>query len=112
MSSRAAKLRIAVDHLVSVVMELREAEKGDDTGLSLGELIHRERAAWGLSLQGLADKAGSTKAHIWDLEQGRASNPTVRTLLGLSDALRLPVIQLVNAAAATQRNAPPLSGGA
>lgn len=39
-----------------------------------------------LSLQEVADRAGLSKSHIWELEQGRARNPTVDTAVRLSRA--------------------------
>lgn len=100
---RAARLQVAVDHLVSVIGELREADKGDDTGLSLGGLIEREREAWGLSLQGLADKCGMSKAHVWEMSQDRSVNPTASAIAALATALILPPIQVLNAALTSQR---------
>lgn len=63
----------------------------EDTGrYSMKALIASERAALGLSLQEVADRAGITKSHMWELEQGRAVNPTVWTVYGLSRALGVP----------------------
>jgi len=42
-----------------------------------------------MSLQVLADEAGLTKSHVWDLERGRSRNPTVETILNLALALDL-----------------------
>lgn len=48
----------------------------------------------GLSLQDLADAVGASKAHIWDLEQGRAKNPTFELLKALSSKLGTTVADL------------------
>ena len=45
------------------------------------------RDARGLSLQAVADRAGLTKSHIWELEQGRSRNPTISTAVSLARAL-------------------------
>lgn len=45
------------------------------------------RAARKMSLQEVADGAGFTKSHIWELENGRARNPTVRMVWSLARAL-------------------------
>ena len=100
---RADKMQAAIDHLVSVVMELREAEVGDDTGLCLGDLIARHREAWGYSLQALADRIGASKAHVWEMEQGRTVNPTAALIGRLSEALVIPPIHILNAALLSQR---------
>ena len=103
---RAVKLQRAIDHLVSVVMELREADKGDDTGLALGDLIRQNREGWGLSLKGLADVVGCSKAHLWEIESSRSVNPSAQLIGALADALRLPPIQILNAALTSQRIGP------
>ena len=56
---------------------------------ALGETKRAIRAKRGMSLQDVADEAGLTKSHVWDLEQGRARNPTVETVLNLALALGL-----------------------
>ncbi|MTV64537.1 helix-turn-helix domain-containing protein, partial [Streptococcus pneumoniae] len=38
----------------------------------------------GLSLQTVADHAGLTKSHIWDLEAGKAKNPSLNSMIGIS----------------------------
>jgi transcriptional regulator with XRE-family HTH domain len=48
-----------------------------------------------LSLQELADKVGASKAHVWDLEQGKTRNPSLVLLTGLSRALDVSIKELV-----------------
>lgn len=62
----------------------------DTARYSMRNIIKDERAVLGLSLQEVADRAGITKSHMWELEQGRAVNPTVWTVYGLSRALGVP----------------------
>ncbi|MEH3120223.1 MAG: helix-turn-helix transcriptional regulator [Methylorubrum populi] len=45
------------------------------------------RVARGLSLQALADNANLTKSHVWELENGRARNPTIGTAVSIATAL-------------------------
>jgi transcriptional regulator with XRE-family HTH domain len=40
-----------------------------------------------MSLQDVADAAGFTKSHVWELENGRSRNPTVRMVWSLARAL-------------------------
>jgi DNA-binding XRE family transcriptional regulator len=62
-----------------------------DTGrYSMRNLIKDEGEKLGLSLQEVANRAGITKSHMWELEQGRAVNPTIWTVYGLSRALGVP----------------------
>lgn len=69
-----------------------------DTGLDLAGLIKVARFEASLSLQEVADKAGCTKAHLWDLETGRAKNPGIKMLHALGPALGVPAIALCRAA--------------
>lgn len=46
---------------------------------------YRKRA--NLSLDDVAKAAGMTKSHIWELEQGRSRNPTVRAVWSIAAAL-------------------------
>lgn len=63
----------------------------EDTGrYSMKSIIAAERGTLGLSLQEVADRAGITKSHMWELERGRAVNPTIWTVYGLSRALGVP----------------------
>lgn len=52
----------------------------------LGEHLQALRRAADLSLQDVADRAGLTKSHLWDLEQGRSANPTVETIVRIAVA--------------------------
>jgi transcriptional regulator with XRE-family HTH domain len=45
------------------------------------------RKARKLSLQEVAAASGFTKSHVWEMENGRARNPTVRAVWSLSGAL-------------------------
>ena len=47
------------------------------------------RKASGMSLDDVASRAGMTKSHIWEIEQGSSKNPTVRAVWGISRALSL-----------------------
>lgn len=43
--------------------------------MSLGEFIKKRRKAKKLTLQQVAAMAGTSKSHIWELENGRTPNP-------------------------------------
>lgn len=49
--------------------------------------MKRYRTQAKLSLEDVAKAAGMTKSHIWELEQGRAKNPTVRAVWAIAAAL-------------------------
>jgi transcriptional regulator with XRE-family HTH domain len=63
--------------------------------LSIGTFVKSRRADLGLSLEDVARLAGCTKSHVWDIEQGKASNPTVKTALALCAALRCSLSNLL-----------------
>ncbi len=44
--------------------------------MNIGERLFSLRQKSGESLQGVADKVGVSKAHVWELEKGRSSNPS------------------------------------
>lgn len=54
---------------------------------SFSKRLRSLREARGMTLQDVADAADLTKSHVWELEQGRAVNPTVAAIWGLSRAL-------------------------
>ncbi len=54
-----------------------------------------------LSLQELADAVGASKAHIWDLEQGKTRNPSLALLTALSRELGVSIKEIVGEGEAT-----------
>jgi len=44
--------------------------------MDLGDRLNSLRRKSGQSLQSVADAIGVSKAHIWELEKGRSSNPS------------------------------------
>ncbi|MBO6550270.1 MAG: helix-turn-helix transcriptional regulator [Rhizobiales bacterium] len=63
--------------------------------MAFKEALKRSRIKKGYSLQELANLIGVSKAHIWDLEQGRAKNPSLEILEKLSTHLNVPISTLV-----------------
>jgi transcriptional regulator with XRE-family HTH domain len=66
--------------------------------LTLAEELKLARTMADLSLQDVADRSGFTKSHIWEVEQGRARNPTIGFVSGLAKALGVPFLRLAQAA--------------
>jgi len=60
-------------------------------GLTLKNLRMRNK----LSLQQVADEVGASKAHIWDLETGRAKNPSMELLTKLARCFNVTVADMV-----------------
>lgn len=63
--------------------------------MALAEKLKEWRLKRSKSLQQLADAVGASKAHIWDLETGRAKNPSVELLTKISSFLGVPLATLV-----------------
>lgn len=63
--------------------------------MGIGARITRLRLDKGHSLQEVADAAGVSKAHIWELEKGRTENPSMKLLEGLADHFGVSVAFLV-----------------
>ena len=59
--------------------------------------IHVRRHQLGLSLDELATRAGSSKAHIWALERRQSKNPTLWLILALCEALQCSLNSLIGA---------------
>lgn len=72
-----------------------------------GVRLRTFRMKKGLSLQLLADKVGATKAHIWEMEQGRSQNPSLTLLTALARALDVPIKELVGEVETTTDQDPP-----
>ena len=47
------------------------------------------------SLQDVADAVGASKTHIWDLETGRSSNPSIELLTKLANHFKIGIANLV-----------------
>lgn len=89
-AGRVAEALLAMRREVMQALADAAAMSVDTGRCSMRVLIQTQRAALGLSLQEVADRAGITKSHMWEMEQGRAVNPTVWTVYGLSQALGVP----------------------
>ncbi|SBS29041.1 anaerobic benzoate catabolism transcriptional regulator [Marinomonas spartinae] len=53
--------------------------------MSLSERLAELREARKVSLQFVADAVGVSKTHVYELEKGSASNPSLNLLLSLAD---------------------------
>lgn len=56
-------------------------------GAALGTRIKLLRELRDMTLQQVADASGLTKSHVWEIEQGKSTNPTVNAIWGLSAGL-------------------------
>jgi len=63
--------------------------------MSLGARLKQLRIKKNKSLQEVADAVKASKAHIWEIEQGRSKNPSMDLLSGLADYFDVSVSYLV-----------------
>lgn len=64
-------------------------------GKAIGVRVRDERKRQKLSLQAVGDAAGFSKGHMWELERGNISNPSMAMMLGLSEALNISVERML-----------------
>jgi transcriptional regulator with XRE-family HTH domain len=55
------------------------------------------RKRMGLTLQEVAERAGIAKSYVWELEQGKQTNPSIAILMGLAKGLGCSVDGLIGA---------------
>lgn len=65
----------------------------------LGDHTRKFREAERYSIAELAKLAGISKPQLWELEQGRATNPRLSTLVGLARATRTTLARIATLAA-------------
>lgn len=63
--------------------------------MSLGQRIGELRRKKGQSLQQVADSVGVSKAHVWEIEKGRAANPSMDLVRRFADHFGCSVAFLV-----------------
>lgn len=63
--------------------------------MSLAKRLSELRLKSQQSLQQVADAVGVSKAHIWELERGRADNPSMALVQRLADHFKVTIASLV-----------------
>jgi transcriptional regulator with XRE-family HTH domain len=82
--------------IVQVAAEqVREGRGERAERMGLAERLKELRVRTNKSLQEVADEVGASKAHVWDLETGRAKNPSIDLLIKLSRCFKVSVADLV-----------------
>lgn len=61
-----------------------------------GEKLRSRRIAKGLTLEALAEKVGSTKAYIWQLENKKPAKPSGELLLRIANVLDISAEFLID----------------
>lgn len=71
------------------------ADRNPTITAHMATFIHVRRHELGLSLEDVAKRAGSSKAHIWALERRQSKNPTLWLILALCEALQCSLNSLI-----------------
>lgn len=58
---------------------------------SLGTAIREGRSELGMTLERLAEAAGTCKSHIWEIEKGR-TDPSFSLVVRIARALDVPLV--------------------
>lgn len=75
--------------------ELNRADRNPMITAHMATYIHVRRHELGLSLEAVAKRTGSSKAHIWALERRKSKNPTLWLILALCEALHCSLNSLI-----------------
>ncbi len=83
---------------LGILMASVTPDDRDEECPGFGELIKEARQRSGMSLQAVADAMKSSKAHLWEVEQGR-TNPSTKFVWEVCKVLPIdPLIALQSAA--------------
>jgi transcriptional regulator with XRE-family HTH domain len=66
-----------------------------------GEKLRNRRIERGLTLEGLAEKIGSTKAYVWQLENKKPAKPSGELLLKIAGVLDISAEYLIDDSSST-----------
>jgi DNA-binding XRE family transcriptional regulator len=88
----------ARNEILAALAEAQHGERPTTRPVKFGAFIRQNREALGYTLQELAEKSGCTKSHLWAIESGATSNPTVSMVNGLARGLGIPVMSVFSAA--------------
>lgn len=72
--------------------------------MSLAVRLNQLRVKKGKSLQEVADALGVSKTHIWELEKGRADNPSLELLTKMADYFKVSIRHIVGEDFETSQN--------
>jgi transcriptional regulator with XRE-family HTH domain len=88
---------------LGILMASVTPDDRDECSPEFGELIKDARKTAGMSLQAVADAMHSSKAHLWEVEQGR-TNPSTKFVWEICKVLPIdPLVALQSAAQSYSR---------
>ena len=63
--------------------------------MEIGDNIKKYRVIRGLSLPDLAERAGVSKAFLWEIESGKSKRPGAEVLFKVAEALQVTIAHLI-----------------
>ncbi|KAB2792560.1 helix-turn-helix transcriptional regulator [Brucella anthropi] len=72
---------------MTLIDRLSKLDGPDSVGETISNRMKDLRKQHKLSLQQVADRAGTSKSHIWDMENGHSKNPTIDMAVSIANAL-------------------------
>lgn len=79
----------------AALAEIQKQNKHPKITEHMSQYINARRAQLGLSLNDLAARTDMSKTHVWEIEKGRAKNPTLWIILALCDGLQCSLNDLI-----------------
>lgn len=83
---------------LGILMASVTPEEGTETIQCFGAMMKDARKRGGLSLQAVADAMKSSKAHVWEVEQG-TTNPSTKFVWELCKVLPIDPLEALQSAA-------------
>ena len=80
---------------------MRNPEQAAEIAAAIALNVRELRSERKLSLDDLAKAAGVTKSHVWEIEKGNSTNPTITTCINLARALGVSVGYLTGLSTST-----------
>jgi transcriptional regulator with XRE-family HTH domain len=71
--------------------------------MEIGENIKKYREIRGLTLPDLAERAGVSKAFLWEIESGKSKRPGAEVLFRIADALGVTIAHLMGRQPSAQK---------
>lgn len=66
-----------------------------DTATTIARNAKGLRKALGMTLQQVADRGGLAKSYVWEMENGKNTNPSIATIMSLCTALGCTLDEIV-----------------
>lgn len=90
-------MKVLIDGIPYVPAPERVARKGRRARVPFGELLRRRREAHRWSLDDAAAELGLSKTYLWELESGKAGDPSLRVAARIARSYEVALDELAGA---------------